>query len=188
MSIFRGIKNFVFQKGYDEEYYDEDDNNEAYSYEDDDIPYIDSRRGSYERRNSEVKRNDNATITLPNRTTAKAKDDDQSQVYALGAISGGHKIVISSPKNIDEASYVSDCLKENKTVIVNLDEVDTKDSQRIMDFISGVTYSISGDVQPVSTRIFIVSPKNVEVTEHLKEQLKANGIFPGFGLRTVFAK
>ena len=181
MGIFSSVKNFVLKNGYDnEEYFDEIDDNDTYAYEDDDIPYIDSHR-SYSR-NSDFRKSD--TITLPSRAT-KAKEDDN--VYAMPS-SAGHKIVISAPKNIDEASYVCNALKENKTVIVNMEGVDTKESQRIMDFISGVTYAIDGDVQPITARVFAVSPKNVEVTEHLKEQLKANGIFPTFGFKTAFAK
>jgi len=183
MGILNSVKNFVFQKGYDEEYYDDINDNDDYSYENDEDVYSISDRRNFSR-NSEAKKND--TIAIPRRNQAKAEEEES--VYTLGAITNGHKIVISSPKNIDEASTVCDCLKDGKTVIVNLEGVDTKDSQRIMDFISGVTYAVRGDVQPISTRIFCVTPKDVEVTEHLKEQLKANGIFPSFGLKSVFSK
>ena len=182
MGILSGLKNFVFQKNYDEEnYYDEFDDTDNYIYEDDDVAYIDNRRS--QTRSTEPKKSD--TIALTSRSS-RVKDDDS--VYTFAGAAASLKIVIAAPKNIDEASYVCDSLKENKTVIVNLEEVETRDSQRIMDFIAGVSYAINGDVMQITNRIFVVAPKNVEVTEHLKEQLKASGIFPSFGLKTAFAK
>ena len=182
MGFFRGVKDFVFQKGYDEEnYYDDVDDNNAYFDEEDDIPQIGSGRG-YTPRGADRKKDD--TIELTSRPV-KPKNDDG--VYSFqDAFSS--KIVIAAPKNIEDASHVCELLKANSAVAINLEDVDTKDSQRIMDFIAGVTHAVNGDITQVSNRIFIASPKSVEVTEQLKEQLKAQGIFPSFGLKSAFSK
>jgi len=181
MGFFQGIKEFVFQKGYDEEnYYDDVDDNVTYFDEEDDIPQIGTERG-YTRGGGRKK---DDTIELTSRPV-KPKSDDG--VYSFqDALSS--KIVIAAPKSIEEASHVCDMLKANSSVAINLEGIETKESQRIMDFIAGVTYAVNGDVTQISTRIFIASPKTVEVTEQLKEQLKAQGIFPTFGLKSAFSK
>jgi len=181
MGLLDSVKNFVFQKGFEDEYYydevDEDDG--GYAHESDDISYIDSRR-SYTRA-PETKKSD--TIALPSRVFV-ARASEKDQVYAMPG--ANMQIVISAPTDIDAASYVCDLLKQQKTVIVNMEGVEMKDAQRIMDFLAGVAYSIDGDVQPISSRIYVVSPKNVEVSEHFKEQLKANGIFSGLNFKSAF--
>ncbi|MCL2396611.1 MAG: cell division protein SepF [Defluviitaleaceae bacterium] len=182
MGILTRVKNFVFQQGYDDDYYyeevEEQQGDEAFDRKDD-IPYIDSRR-SYER-SADAKKSD--TIELPSRATAKASGKDA--VYALPG-AANMQIVISTPADIDAASAVCDLLKQHKTVIVNMENVEMKDAQRIMDFLSGVTYAINGDIQSISNRIYIVAPETVEVSEHFKEHLKAQGLFSGFGLKASY--
>jgi cell division inhibitor SepF len=95
------------------------------------------------------------------------------------------EVVFSSPKNIDEASYISDCIRQNKAVLVILEDVETRESQRIMDFISGVAHSADGDVTQATSRVFLVSPNSFAVSEQFSEQLRAGNIFAGFGLKSA---
>ena len=182
MGLMQRVKDFVFQSGYEDEYYYdeiEDGEDVGFDREEDEIPYIDSRRHE---RKAEMKKTD--TIELPSRATA-ARAAGKDQIYSLpGAIN--MQIVISTPADIDAASAVCDLLKQQKTVIVNMEGIDMKEAQRIMDFLSGVTYAINGDIQAISGRIYVIAPESVEVSEHFKEHLKANGVFAGFNLKTAF--
>jgi len=90
------------------------------------------------------------------------------------------QVVISYPETIDEAGSICEYLKANKTVVVNLETVKHEIAQRIIDFLGGVSYALEGDIQYVSNKIFLVAPKNVDISGHFKEELKANGIFSGF--------
>ena len=87
------------------------------------------------------------------------------------------QVVISYPETIDEAGSICDYVKANKTVVVNLENVQHEMAQRIIDFLGGVSFALEGDIQNVSSKIFIVAPKNVDISGHFKEELKANGIF-----------
>ena len=87
------------------------------------------------------------------------------------------QVVISYPETIDEAGSICDYVKANKTVVVNLEGVQHEMAQRIIDFLGGVSFALEGDIQNVSSKIFIVAPKNVDISGHFKEELKANGIF-----------
>ena len=89
------------------------------------------------------------------------------------------QVVISYPESVDDASCICDFLKDNKMVVVNLENVQREQCQRVVDFLSGVSYAINGEIQSISSRIFIVAPANVNITGQFKEDLKANGlIFP----------
>jgi len=115
------------------------------------------------------------TVVLSKKTPVKTG----GEIYNMPGMKENH-IVISCPENIHTASGISDLLKQGKTVIVKMEEVEVAEAQRVMDFLSGVVHCINGEVHEITNRIFVVAPKNTEVTEHLKEHLKANGIFSGF--------
>ena len=183
MGIMQRVKDFVFQQGYEDEYYydDIDEGDNVGFGRDDEIPYIDSRRTE---RKTEMRRTD--TIELPSRASG-SRTTGRDNIYALPGVTN-MQIVISTPTDIDAASAVCDLLKQHKTVIVNMEGIDMKEAQRIMDFLSGVTYAINGDIQGISGRIYVIAPENVEVSEHFKEHLKANGVFAGFNLKTAFGR
>ena len=90
------------------------------------------------------------------------------------------QVVISYPESIEEAGVVCDYVRANKTVVVNLEKVKHEMAQRIIDFLGGVSFALEGDIQYVSHKIFLVAPKNVDISGHFKEELKANGILFNF--------
>lgn len=83
------------------------------------------------------------------------------------------KVVISMPQIVSDASVIIKYLKENKTCVVNVENIDIAESQRIVDFLSGGIYALDGSIERVSNDIFIVAPRNVEVSGKLKDDLKA---------------
>ncbi|MCL2377371.1 MAG: cell division protein SepF [Defluviitaleaceae bacterium] len=195
MGIFQSVKNFVFQKGYDDDEYLYDD---EYEIEEEDrytptmrersadVAYIDSRssytRESERSRNSDYKRGD--TVEFSTSKASSPAKTGENKIYTV-PMAELLQIVISEPTCFDDAPAVCDLLRQRKPVVVNMEAVgDVKEAQRIMDFMAGVVYSINGDIQPVTNRIYIVTPENVNVSDHTREHLKANGIFSTF--KTAF--
>jgi cell division inhibitor SepF len=89
-------------------------------------------------------------------------------------------VVITHPQKVDDAGSICDYIKSGKTVVVNLEDTDFDTAQRVVDFLSGVSYSLDGDIQCVSNKIFILAPRNVDVTGQFKEELKENGFLFSF--------
>ena len=85
-------------------------------------------------------------------------------------------VIVSTPQSIDAASEVTNELKNNKTVIVNLEGLERATAQRITDFLSGACFALGGSIQPVSNRIYIIGPYDVAITGEFKEELAASGI------------
>ncbi|MBQ7265921.1 MAG: cell division protein SepF [Firmicutes bacterium] len=83
------------------------------------------------------------------------------------------QVVVTTPRNLEEASEVCDELKNKKTVIVNLEDCEAEMAQRIADFFIGASYALDGSVQPVSGRIIIIGPYGVNITGQFKEELEA---------------
>lgn len=80
---------------------------------------------------------------------------------------GQMKMVIYCPTSYEETQSVIDNLKARKPIIINLDEIDGADAQRILDFVSGAVYALGGDIRKAARRIFVVVPSNVEISTNL---------------------
>ncbi|MBE6032363.1 MAG: cell division protein SepF [Firmicutes bacterium] len=73
------------------------------------------------------------------------------------------KLVVTEPQTFDECPKLVDSLKARKPIIINLEKVETDVARKIFDFLSGATYALSGNVQRISSNIFVFTPENVEV-------------------------
>ena len=74
-----------------------------------------------------------------------------------------NQTVFVEPKNYRECKKIANYIRENKTVTVNLDNVEAGIAQRILDFISGASSIKGASFIPVSKRVYVVVPENVEI-------------------------
>ena len=86
------------------------------------------------------------------------------------------QVVIYYPKNINDAALAGDGLKEKKILIVNLENVNKEDAQRIADFLSGAAYNANGSIEKISSDIFVVAPENISISGEFKEELFKKGL------------
>ncbi len=75
----------------------------------------------------------------------------------------GMAIIRAQPQTIDEAPQVAEQIKDHMPVIVNLEEVPEPEARRIVDFLGGVVYGLSGSMKKVARSVFICSPFDVPV-------------------------
>lgn len=73
------------------------------------------------------------------------------------------KMMIVKPSAYDEVQEIADHLKNRRPIIVNLEDTEKELAQRIVDFISGTTYAINGNLQKVSAGIFVFAPSNIDL-------------------------
>ncbi|MCJ7665395.1 MAG: cell division protein SepF [Actinobacteria bacterium] len=85
------------------------------------------------------------------------------------------KVFIAEPKEFDEIQEIADNFKNDIPIIVNLQSVDKDVSKRIIDFCSGLTYALEGDIKKVADRVFLIIPSNIEVRSKENEFLDEEG-------------
>jgi len=150
-NILNRLRGAMLGESYDEDY-DYDYEDEERIEEDSKVRNIDTAKASYSRKG-------NAGSKIVNIHTNVQME-----------------VVVTAPNNLEEAGEVCDYLKEKKTVIVNLENIEHEIAQRISDFLCGACYALDGSIQLISDDIFIIGPVNVDITGQFKEELKANGI------------
>ncbi|NLW11991.1 MAG: cell division protein SepF [Clostridiaceae bacterium] len=79
--------------------------------------------------------------------------------------SSQQQVVVMQPADIESAQQACDHIRSGKTVICNIEKVDPKVAQRVIDFITGAAYALDGKVLPVSSVIFVVAPRNTSLLE-----------------------
>ncbi len=88
------------------------------------------------------------------------------------------KVVLYEPDNFEEAPSIVDDLKNRKPVIINLESIDPELARKFFNFLNGAIYALDGNIQKVSSGIFILAPNNVDISGNIKEELKNKGVFP----------
>ena len=81
------------------------------------------------------------------------------------------------PKNFNDAQQVADRFKDMTPVILNLQTTDTDLSKRLIDFASGLTYALDGGMQRIADKVFLLTPRNVEVSAEERARLIEKGFF-----------
>ena len=87
------------------------------------------------------------------------------------------KLMITKPVVYDDAMEICNALKNRKIIVINTSAWELRVAQRLLDFVSGASYAVGGDLQEVEKGVFIVAPSNVEVSNELKTELTSKGIF-----------
>jgi cell division inhibitor SepF len=81
------------------------------------------------------------------------------------------------PKNFNDAQQIADQYKDAIPVILNLQQTDTDLSKRLIDFSSGLTYALDGGMQRIADKVFLLTPRNVEVSAEERARLIEKGFF-----------
>ncbi|HET9185902.1 MAG TPA: cell division protein SepF [Solirubrobacterales bacterium] len=90
---------------------------------------------------------------------------------------GDIQVHLVIPRNFNDAQQVADQFKRSVPVILNLQTADHELSKRMIDFCSGLTYALDGGMQRIAEKMFLLTPRNVEVSAEEKARLIDKGFF-----------
>jgi cell division inhibitor SepF len=112
-----------------------------------------------------------------------ADDDVPSRpTTVLRSVRGGNgrsdvRVHLVIPKSFNDAQQVADKFKDQIPVVLNLQGVDTDLSKRLIDFASGLTYALDGGMQRIADKVFMLTPRNVEISAEERAELIEKGFF-----------
>ena len=96
----------------------------------------------------------------PMRTTGKVR-----------STASGMEVCVIKPTSVEDAREIIEIFLVNCIVVLNLEGLDVDIAQRIIDFTSGSTFAISGNLQKISHYIFIITPRSVDISGDFQEIL-----------------
>ena len=98
-----------------------------------------------------------------------------STSFAGGINIGGAalQMKVIRPDSFKNVPQIADHLLSQRTVVLNLEATDKETARRLIDFLSGVAYSIDGSIKRIANNAYIITPANVDVSgEQLREARK----------------
>ncbi len=84
------------------------------------------------------------------------------------------EIRVVRPKKFEEATEIANYLLNGCLVFLNLESTDKTTSRRLLDYLMGTTYILQGELQPVSSTAFIISPSGVDISGAIANDAPAN--------------
>ena len=155
---------------------DEDDfDNDDYDYEEEEE--ISRRSSRREKRKPEP---------VAERTVPMAKEKAVKQSNKITPISKGSRkqvlgmeVCVIKPTTIEDEIEITDTLLNGRTVVINMEGLNVEIAQRIIDFTSGSTYAMHGNLQKISNYIFLATPSGVDISGDIQNLMESFDL-PGF--------
>jgi cell division inhibitor SepF len=101
----------------------------------------------------------------------------RSSGRSSGGSGGDFGVHLVIPKSFNDAQQVADKFRDGIPVILNLQGIDTQLTMRLIDFASGLTYALEGGMQRIADKVFMLTPRNVELSAEERARLIEKGFF-----------
>ena len=86
------------------------------------------------------------------------------------------RIVTVHPRTYNEARTIGENYRDGIPVIMNLSDMEDADAKRLVDFAAGLIFGLRGSIERITSKVFLLSPQNVNVTAEDKERI-AGGFY-----------
>ena len=83
--------------------------------------------------------------------------------------------MLVNPELYESAAEIADHLREKRTVVMNLENTQKDIARRLIDFLSGVAYSLDGKIRRVANSTYIITPSSVDLVGDLEDELGSLG-------------
>ena len=95
---------------------------------------------------------------------------------AVRPVPANSKPHVVTPTHFNHCQEVGDRFKNDQPVIVNLQGADRELARRVIDFCSGICYSLSGKMEKVGNQVYLLIPANVDVSAEERRRLAERGL------------
>ncbi len=85
--------------------------------------------------------------------------------------SAGMEVCVFKPTTFEDSREITETLLLNRTVVLNVEGLNIDIAQRIIDFVSGATFAISGNFQKISSYIFVLTPHGIDISGDFQDML-----------------
>ncbi|MFZ1381765.1 MAG: cell division protein SepF [Scrofimicrobium sp.] len=68
------------------------------------------------------------------------------------------------PESYADARQIGEAFRSGIPVIMNLSDLPDSEARRVVDFAAGLVFGLQGSIERVTSRVFLLSPRTVEVT------------------------
>ena len=151
-------------------YEDEEDEEE---YDDFEPPVASSRSERKERSSRELSRDTREATGAVYSDPEPRRSNKVVNIHTTTQL----QVVLVKPDRFENAAEIAYHLRENRTVVLNLEQTNKDIARRLLDFLSGVAYANEGKIKKVAISTYIITPYNVDILGDLIDELENNGLY-----------
>ena len=116
------------------------------------------------------------TADVDHEDTNDVEENDMANELSFGqsnmSLDGAIELKVVKPEKFESVSQIADHLLSRRTVVFNLENTNKETARRLIDFLSGVAYSINGQLKKIASNAYVITPDNVDVSgEQLRERV-----------------
>lgn len=98
-------------------------------------------------------------------------------VKAVPQVADLSRIVSVRPRSYNEARAIGENFRDGVPVIMNLADMADGEDKRLVDFAAGLIFGLRGNIERVSSKVFLLCPANLTVGPEDKERIASGGFF-----------
>lgn len=153
--------------------------NDEYEFEDDYEEEVKEKKTSRKERKEEQQ--SKRTETNFELTEKRPKNNSKITPITKNKKQGqqGMEVCVIKPNAIEDELEITETLLNGRTVVINMEGLNVELAQRIIDFTSGATFAMSGNLQKISNYIFLATPNGVDISGDIQNLMESFDI-PGF--------
>lgn len=173
MGVFDKFLNIMKLDG-DEDYDEFDDYDEADDYEEE-AP----KKSFFKKKSKDYDYDLEDAIVKETKAVSKPAVSKVTPITRRRSGGSGMEVCVIKPTSFEDAREVTETLISGRAVVLNFEGLDVDLAQRIIDFTCGTCVAIDGNLRKVSSYIFIVTPKSVDISGDLQDLLTDTFEVPG---------
>jgi FtsZ-interacting cell division protein YlmF len=89
-----------------------------------------------------------------------------------GSFSAERDVAIFAPRSYDESRRMTDLLRSNRAVVLNVNAVDPNLGRRLVDFASGTAYALNAKIEILGNSLYLMSPQGMHLGPEAKDRLR----------------
>jgi cell division inhibitor SepF len=123
-----------------------------------------------------------ASVRRLSRGDTSAMDRPEAIVRTMSSsrMPGTASIHRAEPRRFNEAREIGERFRQGIPVIMNLQSTEDATARRLVDFASGLVFGLDGKIEMVASRVYLLTPANMEVSAEERERLVEGGFFNQF--------
>jgi cell division inhibitor SepF len=110
------------------------------------------------------------------REGGRLEEPTEAVIHPIPSAAAG-KVHLIEPSGFNDAEEIGEKFKADIPVIVNLQAMEADTAKRLIDFAAGLTFGLDGRIQRVADKVFLLTPRNVEVSAEERRRLQERGFF-----------
>ena len=84
------------------------------------------------------------------------------------------ELAVFFPNDYNDSSRITDLLRSNRPVALNVSGLDADVARRVVDFTSGTIYALNAKIERLAQGVYLVTPNGTHVSPETKDRLRAS--------------